>query len=470
MTERRCRNWPILGLALFVSMSFSPASVLGQTTSIPATPTAEQLRSKAAEFEKAGKWNEALQAWCKLYGLDRQNEEANDHIQICLRRLFQSQRPTDKSLREKVLSLSHSQALAMYGEVLTTLHAAYVDKAKVTPARLFQQGLDEFLIALNDENFRKLHMPEVRDAAIRVFQTRLREYMALRVVDTVPDAVDLVKAIAATAKRDLHLTKTSVIVLEFVGGACNSLDEYTSYLSPADLAAESRMGSEASVVDAGFLKDGIGYFRISHFKDTTPQEVDNAIAALKMAPQGMNLRVLVMDLRGNHGGLFSAAVQVVERFIPAGVIATTQGQLDEFNKVHSSSMKMNVVDLPLIVLVDGSTASAAEVLAAAFRDHQRATLVGTPTFGKGSIQRILEFRTAEDLDEHGKVKPRSGGIRITLARFFSPNGQAINGAGVSPHVSEPDKMRQLELALEQAMRYISVPGPTNSPSVPTTIR
>lgn len=450
----RSRLLLLFGAMFIVSMSAGVPSALAQNSSLSET---EQLLAKAVSFERDGKWNDALQLWCKIYGQDRQNDEANRHIQICLRRMFQAQRITDKSLREKVLSLSHSQALAMYTEVLGTLHAAYVDKTKVAPNRLFQQGLEEFLISLNDPMFRKQHLAAIRDKEIREFQTRLRESMTIRVVTTIPDAVVLVKQIAATAKRDLQITQTSVVVLEFIGGACNSLDEYTAYLSPSELLAEAAMESEASVVGGDeYLKDGIGYLRISHFRESTPEEIDTAINTLKMmAPEGMNLKALVLDLRGNTGGLFSAAVQVVERFVPQGVIVSTQGQLDEFNKVHNSGARMNVIDLPLIVLVDGSTASAAEVLAGAFRDHRRATLVGTPTYGKGSIQRILQFQTAEELDENGKPKPRTGGVRITLARFFSPNGQAVNGSGIAPHIVEQDKMRQLEVGLEQAARYVS---------------
>ena len=427
---------------------------VGQTTPVPATVASpELLRARALDFERAARWDEALRSWCKIYGLDRQNDEAHKHIQICLRQnLPGTSRQTDASLREKVLSLSHTQSLALYGEVLSTLHASYVDRAKVLPTRLFQQGMEEFLISLNDPNFRKLHIPNVRESAVRLFDSQLRDYMAVHEVETVADAVDMVKKIAAGAKRDLHLAKTSAVVLEFIGGACNSLDEYTSYLSPAEVAAEMRPGMEPSVIEAD-LKDGIGYFRITHFRDTTPEEVDAALSAWKA--QGMNLRVLVMDLRGNAGGLFSAAVQVVERFVPDGVVVSTQGRLDEFNKIYTAGGKMNVVDLPLILLVDGMTASAAEVLAGAFRDHQRATLVGTPTYGKGSIQRVLQFTTAEEFDEQGKPKPRTGGIRITLARFFSPNGQALSGAGVNPHVLEQDKSRQLSAALEQAARYVS---------------
>ena len=443
------------GLVLVVAMGLAPASIRAQSN----YTVVDSLPLRAQSLEQAGKWNDALQLWCKVYSQDRQNDEAHKHIQTCLRRIFQTQRQTDKSLRERVLSLSHSQALALYSEVLTTLQAAYVDRAKVAPERLFQQGLDEFLLALNDANFRKLHMPGVRDREVQDFQKRLKEFMVLRTVDSVPDAVQLVRQIATTARRDLQIAQTSVIVLEFIGGACNSLDEYTSYLSPADLMAEAEMAMTASVVDAAPLKDGIGYLRITHFRDTTPEELDSAIAALKLEmPQG--LRALVMDLRGNTGGLFSSAVQVVERFVPAGVIASTQGQLDEFNKVISTNVRMNnVLDVPLIVLVDARTASAAEVLAGAFRDHQRATLVGVATYGKGSIQRVLQFQTAEEVDDSGKPRPRTGGIRITLARFFSPNGQAINGAGVSPHVVEQDKSRHIEIALEQASRYVSAMPP-----------
>jgi carboxyl-terminal processing protease len=454
------RRFALYGLSLVIVLGLRPAPVWAQTSTTPAPVSVEQLRGKAIELEKADKWEEALHVWCKIYGQNKQNEEAHQHLMICLRRMMQSQRQVDESLRAKVLSLSHTQSLALYGEVLTTLHVAYVEKTKVEIGRLVQQGVDEFLLALNDPGFRKTHMPEARETVIRKFQTQIRDFMNVRAaVETVPDAVELLKQISATAKRDLHLNKTSVVVLEFIGGACNSLDEYSSYLSPSELAAESASMSEASVVDTGYLKDGIGYFRISYFRESTPEEVDAAIASLKMMPNGINLRALVIDLRGNMGGHFPAAIQVVERFVPEGVIVSTQGRVDDANKIHTTGGKMNVSEIPLIVLVDSSTASAAEVLAAAFRDHQRATLVGTPTYGKGSIQRVLQFSTAEELDENGKPKPRSGGIRITFARFLSPNGQGVDGVGIAPHVTEPDKARQLEMAIEQASRFVSGMAP-----------
>ena len=182
MVFRRSGNWLIHGLCLCVFAGLPIASVNAQTTFAPIL-SIDQLQEQAARFEFDGKWNDALQVWCKIYGQDRQNTEANKHIQNCLRRIFQAQRQIDRSLREKVLSLSHSQALALYGEVLTTLHGAYVDRSKVVPSRLFQQGLDEFLLSLNDANFRKQHLKGIRDKEISDFQTRLREFMTLRSIE-----------------------------------------------------------------------------------------------------------------------------------------------------------------------------------------------------------------------------------------------------------------------------------------------
>ncbi len=363
MTVRHRGQLLLCGIGISILFGL-PSPLSAQTTPVIAN-SSEELRSRAIAFEREGRWSDALPIWCKAYGENRQNDEANEHIQNCLRRMFQAQRQIDKSLREKVLSLTHSQALALYGEVLTTLQTAYVDRAKVSPGRLFQQGVEEFLLTLNDPNFRKQQMPGVRDRDVREFQRRLREYVSVRVVDSIPDALALVKQIAATAKRDLQLSQTSVIVLEFIGGACNSLDEYTSYLSPAELALEMRMGADASVTEVRFVKEGIGFFRIGHFRETTPEEVDAAIAMLKMTSGLMGIKALVIDLQGNSGGSFSAAVQVADRFIPAGVIVSTQGQLDEFNKILSAGLKMGAIEIPLVVLVDGGTASAAEVLAGA---------------------------------------------------------------------------------------------------------
>jgi carboxyl-terminal processing protease len=202
-----------------------------------------------------------------------------------------------------------------------------------------------------------------------------------------------------------------------------------------------------SVVVAQMLEpgSGIGYLQLAGFQKTTLQEMDEAIARLKM--EGM--KVLILDLRGNPGGLFNVAVQVAERFLAEGIIVSTQSQVPAFNKVHEAH-NMMAHTLPLVVLVDGDTASAAEIVAGALKENQRGTLVGQPTYGKGTSQRVLRLESAP------------AGVRITLARFFSPTGQAYSGRGVTPHILvERTSMDmsmdfQLRRALEVASQLVAM--------------
>lgn len=194
-------------------------------------------------------------------------------------------------------------------------------------------------------------------------------------------------------------------------------------------------------------KDGVGYLRVGSFRETTARELDEALESLKL--QGM--RSLVLDIRGNHGGLFGSGVQVTQRFLPGGIIVTAQGQVGEYaNRVFSSDSGMMAWDFPLVLLVDGETASAAEVLAGAIKDNQRGTLVGLPTFGKGSIQFPMKLVALDDVDEAGRLRAKSGAVRITIARLVSPRGVPLTGQGVTPHYLEPDPLRQIEIAVLRA--------------------
>jgi carboxyl-terminal processing protease len=212
-------------------------------------------------------------------------------------------------------------------------------------------------------------------------------------------------------------------------------------------------------------KEGIGYIRIGEFQATTPRDLDLALAALKT----QDIRVILLDLRGNRGGSFVAAVEVAKRFLPAGLIVSTQGQLGEVaDRVFSSDFGMRAADLPVVVLIDSATASAAEVVAAALRDnHQRtvrAELVGMPTFGKGTIQYPLKLAAADDLDDMGKPRGKSGAVRLTIARLIAPNGKPINGAGITPDYVVADPVFQWEVAIERALDLLQ-PMPSPAPSV-----
>jgi len=192
----------------------------------------------------------------------------------------------------------------------------------------------------------------------------------------------------------------------------------------------------------------VGYARIGSFTTATPRELDDAINRLK----GAGARVLVLDVRGNMGGSFLGGVDTARRLLSSGLIVTTQGQSPEVDNVpFSSDSGMTAQDIPVVLLVDSETASAAEVFAAALKDNNRAALIGMPTFGKGAIQYPLRFFALDELDESSKPKThRSGGVRLTIARLIAPRGGAINGVGISPHVLEADATRQLELAVIRA--------------------
>jgi C-terminal peptidase prc len=216
------------------------------------------------------------------------------------------------------------------------------------------------------------------------------------------------------------------------------------------------------------MKEGVGYMRIGSITPATPRELDEALASLK----ARGVRAVVIDLRGNMGGSFLAAVDTAKRLIPAGLIVTTQGQISQVdNRPFSSDSGMTAHDIPAVVIVDAETASAAEVFAAALKDHERATLVGMPTFGKGAIQYPLRLDSLDEKDARGNPKTsKSGGVRLTIAKLIAPRGGAINGIGITPHILEADSARQVQVAAEKAAELVqTLPPPMPSPTGPPVL-
>jgi carboxyl-terminal processing protease len=198
-----------------------------------------------------------------------------------------------------------------------------------------------------------------------------------------------------------------------------------------------------SVADARLIDAtaGVGYVQVRAFLPTTPQELDEALAALSR--QG--LKALVIDLRGNPGGLVTAAVDVADRFIDSGVLLALRGRGPGSSAVYRAHAERSYT-MPLVVLVDGETASAAEILAGALKDHRRALVVGQRTLGKGVVQRIFPLRSVP------------AGVRLTTARFYSPLDLAYQDAGVTPDVvvgrvegpaapMGPDDLQRLQLTV-----------------------
>jgi carboxyl-terminal processing protease len=174
-----------------------------------------------------------------------------------------------------------------------------------------------------------------------------------------------------------------------------------------------------SVVDVKMVdRDaGIGYFKLTSFQKTTSRDVDAALWSLR--DQGM--QHLIIDVRGNPGGLLKAAVDVADKFVMDGLIVATRGRSAREDFDHRGQIS-GTWRVPLVVLIDHDSASASEIFAGAIRDHRRGTIVGVKSYGKGSVQGIFPLAAA------------NVGVRLTTAKWYTPAGQAISGAGVAPDV------------------------------------
>jgi len=174
-------------------------------------------------------------------------------------------------------------------------------------------------------------------------------------------------------------------------------------------------------VEAKLYPGGIGYVRIKSFQEKTESFLTKALGELRQQNGQKDLSGLVLDLRGNPGGLLDQAVRVADRFLAQGEIVTTRGRGGKILDIETAHRAGTEPDYPMVILVDERSASASEVLAGALQDHGRAVVMGTTTFGKGSVQTVV------DLDD-------GSGLKLTVARYYTPNHRSIHGTGIEPDV------------------------------------
>jgi len=168
------------------------------------------------------------------------------------------------------------------------------------------------------------------------------------------------------------------------------------------------------------LDENYGYVRISNFQTKTTADMLKAIRTMKKEADG-KMAGLVLDLRNNPGGVLSGAVGVSDAFLNDGMIVYTDGR-EEDNKLRYDATQGDILDgSPLVVLVNGGSASASEIVAGAMQDHKRAIIMGTKTFGKGSVQTIQDLQTG-------------GAVKLTTSRYFTPEGRSIQALGIEPDI------------------------------------
>jgi len=194
------------------------------------------------------------------------------------------------------------------------------------------------------------------------------------------------------------------------------------------------------------MKDGIGYARIAQFNEKAADGLRGAIGDLQVA-NGGRLPGIILDLRGNPGGLLTQSVEVSSVFLDGGEVVSTRGRRADDVNVFNAQKGQMAKNVPLIVLVDGASASASEIVAGALQDKGRALIVGMTTFGKGSVQDVIPLRGGRD-----------GALKITTQRYYTPSGRSIQASGITPDIvisaipdDGEDKKRFSEASLPNAI-------------------
>ncbi len=191
------------------------------------------------------------------------------------------------------------------------------------------------------------------------------------------------------------------------------------------------------------LDDGYGYIRIAQFQERTANDVGRA---LEEWTRSDGIEGLVLDLRNDPGGLLTQAVKVSDLFLDSGLIVYTDGRLDNQKQKYFAHRTGSYPDFPMVILVNGGTASASEIVAGALQDHKRALVLGTTTFGKGSVQTILP------LDDRSA-------LRLTTARYYTPSGRSIQAKGIEPDiVMENVRMARVDEDRTSGVRELNLPG------------
>lgn len=319
--------------------------------------------------------------------------------------------------------------LKIFAKAMSIVSEAYV--GDVTPRNLLYEGLKGMLSSLDKYSqfidpklyeLLKIHM-RGEYAGVGIILQQMDKFPGVR--DVKPDSaaakagvqpMDKILKVDGKSMEGMELVK----VAELLRGEAETPVRLTLLRMLTQATIEIEIKREKiqidTVQDVRMVTKKIGYFRISNFSDNTADQVDKGVAGLRK--QG--LKALIIDLRNNDGGLLPQAVALAERFLPKNkIILRVQSKIPEQKKDYVSTGKFQLPDYKLIILVNHKTASASEIFSACMQDYKRATIVGSQTFGKASVQSVIP------LDEESAMK-------LTTARYHSALDRSIDGVGITP--------------------------------------
>jgi carboxyl-terminal processing protease len=334
--------------------------------------------------------------------------------------------------------------LDLFGEVLERVRSDYVEKPE--DGKLIESAINGMLTAL-DPHSAYLNPKHFRDMQV---QTRgefgglgIEVTMENGVVKVVSPIEDTPASKAGLMSGDLitHLDKEQILGLtlqeavEKMRGPVNSPITLTILRKGVEDPFEVKVTRDVihiNPVKFNAEGDDVGYIRLTTFNEQTTANLQRAVEDLKKQ-LGPNLKGYVLDLRNNPGGLLDQAISVSDAFLDQGAIVLTRGRnLEETQR--SNARQGDITDgQKIVVLINGGSASASEIVAGALQDHHRATILGTRSFGKGSVQTIIPLGS-------------NGALRLTTARYYTPSGRSIQAKGIAPEVvveeELPDELKQ----------------------------
>ncbi|MEY3903345.1 MAG: hypothetical protein RL189_2651 [Pseudomonadota bacterium] len=337
------------------------------------------------------------------------------------------------------------QALESFSRVLNHLETMYVDEKAVSSEALIERALKGMVASL-DPHTSYLPAQQLREltndtsgkfGGIGVVLTQ--QNGRLEIIEVVPDTP------AAKAKLqpgDTILSVDGVVItksnIEEVLNKLRGLPGSSVRLE-VQPAAETNAGKsvrpkprnlqivreiiKSTSVAHHNLFGGYAYIRVGVFQEDTSDQVDKILRQYEAENKG-KLQGLILDLRSNPGGLLDQAVRLTDLFLDSGIIVSTIGRDRARQEVEYASKRQTHPYMPMVVLVNEASASASEIVAGALQDHNRALIVGMPTFGKGSVQSIIPL-------------PNGAGLKMTVARYYTPNGRSIQAKGITPDVTLP---------------------------------
>ncbi|MDD3118547.1 MAG: S41 family peptidase [Victivallales bacterium] len=359
--------------------------------------------------------------------------------------------------------------LAKLTSIMELLHRTYVDKDKASYHRLIQGALHGMLQELDpfssyhsaEELARFLNHSEGRFVGIGILlswrngnlevETLIHDSPAWQAGLRPGDVIVGIDGTAVNADRPQA-------AIARLSGPIGSKIKIV-YLRPpepqrheVEITRADISGSPVPPEGVRVIDGSIGYIRLLQFPAATAEELDRALAKLKQ----QKITALILDLRSNPGGLLVSAVQVCSRFLATGSeIVRTSGRNPAEDVAYRAQSCDKETSLPLVILIDGHSASAAEIVAGCLKDHHRAVLVGTKSYGKGSVQRIARL-------------PDRSGIRYTVALYYTPSKRVIHGHGIAPDIVVPLTPQQQRQLARQLLRSPGVIRPDYDGAVEDT--